>query len=280
MVFYHGYSAGVWYVAESAEGTTPTSPSFLHLAHKSEVSVSDQAKPNAVTKSGSVDFAAHAKGVDNPVITITFNPSKASGKAFLKNYCSSDTSFTLLVMIDDTADTIFARLTGCKVKRITTKTSIYPDATPVECTAEIWAWGPILFTVAPGTPSYEAAPNTFCNWTDVTVKKNTSTITKWWDIAFTIDNQLERIPDNTGATAGIKRGPRTTSVQWSIPAEDVGSTELDENKNATAVDINVVIDSDDYALVDVAYSSVEVPHRITGVVGKMMSGNATSLSIS
>ena len=280
MVYYHGYEAGVWYVAESTEGTTPTSASFLHLAHKSEVVISDQAKPTEVTKSGAVDFAALGQGVDNPIMTISFNPSSANGKAFIKNYASSDTSFTLLIMKDDTSDVIFARVTGCKVKRITVKASIYPEGTPVSATAEIWGWGPILFTASAGTPTFEAAPNTFVNWTDVTVKRNTTTITDWWDFEWTIDNVLERIPKNDGTTLSIKRGPREVTGSWSKPTTDSGiNTELDENKSATAVDLNFLMGADDYSFVDCAYTSAEIRHSITAVSGKSMQFKATSYSV-
>ena len=52
---YAGFEAGVWYVDEPTEGVTAGSSSFLHLAHKSTVSISSQAVPNLIAKSGDVD---------------------------------------------------------------------------------------------------------------------------------------------------------------------------------------------------------------------------------
>lgn len=286
VVFYHGYQAGVWYVSESTEGTTPTTAAFLHLAHKTEVKVGNSPGPVIVKKSGDVDNVGIGKGVDNPVITFTINPSLASGADFIKNFGSSDTSFTLLVMIDATPDVIFARITGCKVKRITNRVQLYPTHSAVETSVEIWGWGPILYTASAGVPTFEAAPSSFLNWSNVTVKRNTTTITDWWDFEWTIENDLDRQPDNLGATAGIKRGQRNVTGSWQRSANDgvggTGNIELDEAKNATAVDLDIVFDlaaDHTYTFVDCAYTDVEITHPITGMVGKKMDWTATSFSV-
>lgn len=278
MTFYSGHAIGVWYVAEATEGTTPNSASFLNLAQRADVTLSDEPNPQAVTKSGSVDKTSFSKGVEQPKITLTFTPSQASGKAFIKNYISSDTSVTLLLMIDASPDVIFARVTGCKVKRMTNSVSIYPENTPLQVTCEIWGWE-ILYTAAPVSPTFESAPSTIVNYSDVTVKKNTTTITKWWSFEWTLENELYRQPDNTGVTVGITRGIRNISGTWQIPAEDVGSTELGEAKNATAVDLNFLIVADDYALADCAYTSVDITHPLTNLVGKKMDFSVANLTI-
>ena len=77
--FYHGYESSVYYITESAEGTTPTNPAYLNLAQKTDVSWSDSPNPIVVAKSGSVDNSGIEKGIENPVITFTFNPSQGSG---------------------------------------------------------------------------------------------------------------------------------------------------------------------------------------------------------
>src|SRR3990167_5552499 len=105
-------------------------------------------------------------------------------------------------MIDASPDVIFARITGCKVKRMSQSVSIYPDNTPLSVTCEIWGWT-VLYTASTGTPTFEAAPSTIVNYSDITVKKNTTTITKWWNFEWTLENELFRQPDNTGATVGI-----------------------------------------------------------------------------
>src|SRR3990167_10761089 len=107
VTLYSWHAAGVWYDGESTEGTTDSSAPFLHLAHRADVTLTDEPNPQAVTKSGSVDKTAYSKGVDNPVVTMSFTPSQASGAAFIKNFISSDTSFTLLIMIDASPDVIF-----------------------------------------------------------------------------------------------------------------------------------------------------------------------------
>lgn len=278
---YHGFEAGLWYDQETAEGTTDTTASFLHLAHKSEVRLSSAPNPNVIAKSGNVDNADIGKGIERPVATVTFNPSQASGAAFIKNFASTNNSFTLLIMIDEASDVIFARLTGCKVKRITATVNLWPEATAVECVAEIWAWT-ILYTAAPGSPTFEAAPNTILNWSDVTVKRNTVTITDWWSFEYTIDNELERSVNNSGVTTAITRGRRVANGVWarsSNVTSGVGNTELDESKNATEVDLQIGWLSDTYDFVNCAYEEVQVNHPINSMVGIRMNFVAESLLI-
>jgi len=285
VVFYHGYEVGVWFASESAEGITNTSAAFLHLAHKTEVTISDSTDPPVVKLSGNVDNAGIGKGVDNPVITLTFNPSQGSGADFMKNFSSSDTSFSLLIMKDASPDVIFARITGCKVKRITPNVQIYPTHAAMEVSVEIWGWGPILYTQVGGTPTFEAPPNSFVNWSHITVKRNTVTITDWWVFEWTLDNDLDRQPSNTGATAGIKRGTRTVTGRWARSVSDtggLGNVELDESKDATAVDLDVIIDlaaDHTYSFVDCAYTDASLNHPITGMAGRRMEFVATSFSV-
>jgi len=280
MVFYSGHLIGAWYVAESTEGTTPTaSPAFLNLAQRGEVTLTDEPNPQAVTKSGSVDKSGFSKGVENPRVSLSITPSQASGEAFIKNYISSDTSFTLLLMIDAASDTIFARIPGCKVKRMSNSVSIYPNNTPLTTQIEVWGWNILYDNSGLTTPTFESAPATIVNYSDVTVKRNTATITKWWNFEWTLENELFRQPNNTGATVGIERGIRNVTGSWSIPAEDVGQTELDEAKDATAVDLNFLIGVDDYAFEDCAYTTVEISHPLADLVGKRMSWTASTFSI-
>lgn len=278
MVFYSGHAIGVWYVAESTEGTTPTSASFLNLAQRADVVLTDEPNPQAVTKSGSVDKTSFSKGVENPRINLTFTPSQASGAAFIKNYISSDTSFTLLLMIDAASDTIFARVTGCKVKRMSSSVSIYPDNTPLNVTCEIWG-GAISYSVSGGSPTFESAPSSIVNYSDITIKKTSTTITQWWNFEWTLENELYRQPSNTGATTTIVRGIRNITGSWQIPAENVGQTELDEAKNATAIELHFLILTDDYDFDSCAYTSVDISHPITNVVGKKMDFTVGNLTI-
>jgi hypothetical protein len=278
---YVGFEAGLWYVQESTEGQTPSSASYLHLAHKSTVGISQQSTPNIIAKSGDVDNAGAKKGVETPVATITFNPSTASGQAFLKNFCSTDNSFTLLAMIDEASDVIFARMTGCKVKRISPAVELYPNAGALNITVEIWAWT-ILYTQVGGTPTFESAPSTFVNWSDCSVEKNTVAVTDWWNFNWSLENDLFRSVDDNGATTSITRGRRVVTGDWSRSSNatvGVGSTELNEQKNATAVDLEFHIGADEYHFDDCAYTDVEVEHPITGLVGIKQSFTAITFSI-
>ena len=279
--FYHGFEAGVWYEQEATEGTTDTNATFLHLAHKTDVRISDQPNPVVVAKSGSVDNADIDQGVENPIITFTFNPSQASGAAFMKNFSSTDNSFSLLIMTDEASDIIFGRITGCKVKRISTRVQLYPSHGAVECTVEVWGWA-IAYAASAGSPTFEAAPQTFLNWSDVTVKKNTVTVTDWWDFEYTIENDLFRIRNNLGVTTGIEKGRRSITGSWTHGAgvtAGVGNTELDEAKNATDVDLQIGWLSDTYDFVNAAYSEVGVTHPITEMVGIKSDFVAESLLI-
>ena len=281
MVFYSGHSVGVWYVAEATEGTTPTaSPAFLNLAHRADVTLSDEPAPNAVTKSGSVDKTAFGKGVENPRVTMSFTPSQASGEAFIKNYISTDTSFTLLIMIDTGVDVIFARLVGCKVKRMTNSVTLYTDAKPLDVTCEIWGWSIAYVNSGLTTPTFESAPSTIVNWSDITIKKTSTTLTNWWTFEWTLDNQLYRQPDNTGDTSTIARGIREITGSWSKANETVGQTELDEAKNATAIELHFLIGVDDYDLDGCAYTNVAVTHPLTDLVGTKMDFTVGNLTIS
>jgi hypothetical protein len=278
---YAGFEAGLWYVQESAEGATPSSASFLNLAHKATVAISSQAPPVIIAKSGDVDNTGAKKGVDTPVATITFNPSTANGQAFIKNFISTDNSFTLLCMIDDTADVIFARITGCKVKRISPAVELYPSAGALNVTVEIWGFT-ILYTASTGSPTFEASPATFVNWTDITIEKATSVITDWWNFNWSLENDLFRSNDDNGVCTAITRGRRRVTGDWTRSSNatvGVGDTELDEQKNATAIDLEFHIGSDEYHFDNVAYTEVEVEHPITALVGIRQTFEASTFSV-
>lgn len=264
---YAGFESGLWYIAEVTEGQTPATPSWLHLAHKSTVTISAQSPPNAVEKSGDRDFTGFKKGVEVHVATVTFNPSTASGQAFIKNFIDSDTSFSLNCMIDETSNVVFARMVGCKLKRITGSVDLYPTAGSLEVTAEIWAMD-VLYDEVAGA-SYESAPSTFVNWSDVTVKKATVTLTNWWNFTFTMEQDLFRNPDNTGVIDSITRGRRRVdgSLTRSSIVGSLGNTEANENVNATAILYNFLIGADDYSFTASAINSAEVTHPVTGLTG-------------
>jgi len=278
---YAGFEAGLWYADETVEGTTNSSASFLALAHKATVAISSQATPVIVAKSGSVDNASAKKGVDTPVATITFNPSTANGQAFIKNYISTDNSFTLLAMIDEASDVIFARMTGCKVKRMSPTVELYPSAGALNVTVEIWGWT-ILYTASAGVPTFESSPSTFVNWTDISIEKATVAVTDWWNFNWSVENDLFRSVDDNGACTAITRGRRRVTGDWSRSSNattGVGDTELNEQKNATAVDLEFHIGADEYHFDNCVYSEAEVEHPITSLVGIRQSFEAITFSI-
>jgi hypothetical protein len=278
---YAGFEAGLWYADETVEGTTNASASFLHLAHKSTVGISSQAVPNLIAKSGDVDNTGAKKGVDNPVATITFNPSTANGQAFIKNFVSTDNSFTLLAMIDEASDVIFARITGCKVKRMSPTVELYPNAGALNVTVEIWGWT-ILYTASGGVPTFEASPATFVNWTDISIEKEASAVTDWWNFNWSLENDLFRSNDDNGLCTAITRGRRRVTGDWTRSSNvtvGVGDTELTEQKLATPIDLEFHIGADEYHFDDVAYTEVEVEHPITALVGIRQTFEASTFSI-
>ena len=276
----HGYEVGVWFVRESTEGTTPSNAQYLNLAHKTEVKIADAPTPNPVALSGSVDNAAILKGISKPMVTLTINPSKGSAKDFMKTYASTDVSFTMLVMKDATSDTIIARIPGCKVKRMGTNTSIYPQHSPVQVSLEVWGWS-IESTQSAGNPTFEEAPGTAINWSDVLLRIGSTTITDWWDAEFTIDNEIERVLDSSGDTEALKRGRRTVNGAFTRTSRttQTGSSQFTATKNATTMDISIVIDSDVYLFDDSVFEDTDVTHSITALAGIKSTFMATSLTL-
>ena len=277
---YAGFEAGLWYVQEVTEGQTPASASFLSLSHKSQVSVSQQGAPVIIAKSGDVDNTGIKKGVETPVVSLTFNPSTANGQAFIKNFASTDNSFSLMCMIDEGTDVIFARLTGCKVKRIAPSVELYPSAGALNVTVEIWGWT-IVYTEST-TPTYEATPSTFVNWTDISIEKDAGAITDWWSFNWSLDNDLFRSTDDNGLTTAITRGRRRVTGEWTRSSNatvGVGNTELDEQKNATAVNLQFDIGADEYHFDACAYTEVAVDHQLTALVGIKQTFEASTFSI-
>lgn len=263
---WHGRELAVYYDQEVTEGTTDSAAPFLSLSQHSEVSITFAIAQVAVTKSGDVDKAAVKKGWSYPVIRITCNPNTTNGKAFIKNFSSTDNSFTLVVKDGGTgAGTIFWRIPGCKVKRITPRASIYNTATALEVDIEIWGWQ-LLFTESGGSPTYEAVPNTFVNWSDCAVRIGGSLITNWYDFTWTLENDLEPLPDNTGAITTIKRGIRT-SINGAITrsVQSTQSTEFNAASAATDTDVRFDLVSDQYLFDNGAYEEVAVVHPISGV---------------
>lgn len=281
MVYYNGFEATIYFVAESTEGTTPTSAAFLNLAQKVEVTVTEDPNPVEVPLSGSRDFAGYGQGIDNPIINFKINPSLGSGKDFLTTYLDSNTSFTLLLMIDASPDVIFARVPGCKIKSASGRVAIYPERAPLEVDLELWGWK-FLYTQTGGTPTFESAPSTFINWSNVTVKREGSTITDWWEFNWTIDYSLFRNRDNSGVTTGITRGRRVCNGNWirSVTDSRLGNAELDEAKNATAIDLICQLVSSNLNFTDSVYKRVSITHSIDEQVGINHEFQAATFSIS
>lgn len=276
--YFAGEIASIWYKSEAVEGTTDATPAMLHLAHKTSVDWGNDVASVPVRLGGGVDLADIGKGFVNPSINFNFNPSNASGKAFMKNHGSSDTPFTLMILIDRGTDFIFARMVGCKTKSLSGKVSSYPTVSAVECNVTVWGWN-VLFTAVAST-TYEAVPSSILTWANTTIKKNTVTITNWWDFEFTIDNELYRNHDNTGVINGIVRGIRdvTGSVTRSVDDTEKGQTEYAEVNAATDVDWELGLNGDLWNFVDTVGEAqrVSLPQ---GLVGNKVDWRATSLTI-
>lgn len=279
--FYPGYAVGIWYIAEVTEGTTPNSAAYLHLAHKTSLDWGNEGSPNGVRLSGSKDYADWAKGIENPTVNFTINPSQASGKAFIKNHIEASLPFTLLVMWDRGTDVVYIRITGCKVKSGNVKCELYPNAGVVEASLAIWGWKG-FFTQSTGSPTFESPPSTFLNWSNVVIKRNTVVVTDWWDFDFSVENELYRNVDDQGLCNGITDGIREVSGTFTRSANDssgVGSVEYAESVDATNVDLEMALVADLYQFVDCVYNEVRVTAPLDGIIGKKMSWKATSLTI-
>lgn len=184
-------------------------------------------------------------------------------------------------MIDEASDVIFARVTGCKVKRIAPSVELYPTAGALNVTVEIWGFT-ILYVASGGVPTFEASPSTFVNWTDISIQKESTPVTDWWNFSWSVDNDLFRSTDDNGATTAITRGRRRVTGEWTRSSNvtvGVGNTELDEQKNATPIDLRFDIGADQYLFTDCAYTEVAVEHQITALVGIKQTFEASTFSI-
>ena len=269
---YHGREWSVWYVSEGTEGTTPSAASFLSLSQHSEVSIGESPPQVIVPKSGDVDNATIRKAWTFTIIRVRGIPNTSNGKAFFKNFGSSDTSVTLVLKNQD-GSPLFHRVVGCKVKRFSKTASIYPTASAVEYDAEIWGWK-ILNTESGGSPTYESVPNTGLNWSDCAVLISAVTVTNWYSFSWSLENDLEVIPDNTGTVTAIKRGPRQITGQIVRSVTDVSSTEFGEAEAATAKNIRIDEVSDQYLFNNSAWTDVEIQYPLPGMAAKQLSFTA------
>lgn len=276
MVNYHGREWSLWYDSESTEGSSDTGATYLALAQFAELRISQSPSPVAVALSGSVDNSSFQKGVGNVSASITFNPSGANGLAFIKNFASTDSSFTLVAK----AGSIFQVLRGCKVSNITVSGSLYPDHSPVECTVELIAW--TVNGTEPTTAAYESIPTSFVNWSDVAITWAGSSVTDWWNFSLNIQNDLYRLRDNTGVTSAIHRGRREVGASLTRTVTDNTTSEFNSARDATstAAIFNFVSGSATFTLNTGAYTDVEVTHEITGMSGKKLDLKAATLTIS
>ena len=278
MVNYHGREWSLWYRQETTEGTAPTTVQYKALAQMSEIRINNQTAPNAVALSGSLDFSDYVKGVNNIAFSVTFNPSSANGTAFIRDFISTDNSFTLIAK----AGSIYQVFKGCKIRNTSVDVSIYPDGTPLNVSCDIIAWD--FSTTQPSGITYESIPTTFVNWSDVTVKLNSgatasTTLTDWWSCSFTIENDLFRIPTNSGTTSAIHRGRRRGSVSITRQLTDTASTEMTASTNATAYSSSVAFGSATFTFTAGAFTNVEITHTITGMSGKKIDIQASTITI-
>ena len=270
---YHGREWQVLYDGEAVEGTSDSAAPYLSLSQHAEVSIGESPPQITVPKSGDVDLATIKKAWTFPIIRIRGVPNTSNGKAFFKNFGSSDTPFTLILRTSEGGSSIFHRVVGCKVKRFQKRASIYPSATAVEFDCEIWGWK-ILNTESGGGPTYESVPNTALAWHDCSVLIGGTPLTNWYDFAWTLENDLEVIPDNAGVVTAIKRGVRQVTGQITRSVTDVSSTEFGEAEAATAKNIRIDEVSDQYQFNNSAYTDVEVTYPITGMAAKQLSFTA------
>lgn len=278
VVYTGGYEASCWYILEASEGTTPAG-TYLSLSNHVSIKENESPKPNGVRKSGSVDYASFQKGYPKPMISITFHPNQANGLNFLANFISTDNSFTLVTYNQNTG-TFYRRYVGCKVKTGSVKVKLYPKEDVVEITLELWGWS-IQYTDI-GGQSYEAIPNTAVNWSDVTFKLNSATVTDWWEANFDIDNDLYRVPTpSTGATQSIKRGVREAKGDFTRPmvTGDLGQTELQAVENATVTSFEMDLLSHTFVFTGGVYTDVDITNEMTELQNKKLQFQGAVLTV-
>jgi len=287
MTNYAGFEAQAFYKTESSEGVTPAGQ-WLALAHKANAQFSDSPSPNFTKKSGSVDNAKPTKGIPSPTVNIDFTPSLGSGKAFIKSFASTDTSFSLLLVKIDVSNFVFYRITGCKVKRTNCKGQLWPNGSDISCSMEIWVFNTIA-TDEGSTPSYETVPDTVLSWSNVTIKTVAdpsgtnparSTITQWNNFDWTIENDLYRIPDKDGNTTAIKRGERQCFGSFEFIITGNSSTDITATQTAAYQDIEFLFSSDSYLFNDCAYTTINLGFASGQMAIKKLDFHSASLVIS
>ncbi len=276
MVTLHGNQLLIYYDPESAEGTSRTGQTWKVLAHHSTADITEEDEPVLVKKSGSVDGTSNEKGKQKAIARITFNPSEADGKFFMKTYASSDTAVSMI--FKNASGSFLWRMVGCKVKSINPSCSKYPTHGPCSITMEIWGWK-VLFT-EPATTSYTSVPDGFVNWADTTVKIASVTQSLWWDWAFTITNDLDVQHDETGAVNSILRGDRELDLTITKALEDTASTQFGQAFSSFAtVALEIDLLTDLYQFGACAYKVVQVTHARTGAAGLQLRAQPATLTI-
>lgn len=287
MTNYAGYEAQLFYKQESVEGQTPAGQ-WLSLSQKAGCKLSDNPGHNFTTKSGSVDSAKPTKGVPNPILTIDYKPNLGNGKAFLKNFLSTDNSFSILCVKIDISNFVFYRLTGCKVKRSQASGKLWPKADDVMINQEIWAFNTIN-TDEGTTPSYESVPDSVLSWSNVTIKAiadpsgtnpSRTTITQWNSFDWTVENDLYRIWDKDGNTVGIRRAERKSSGSLEFIITGNESSSISATQTAAYQDIEFLFSSDSYLFNDAAYESFDLDHTIGNMAIRHMDFRGATLVIS
>ena len=274
----HGREWTLWYALEAVEGTPKANTQYKALAHHSTLDWGDSPGPNPVPLPGSPDYSGFGKGVSNPVVRATFNPSGANGAQFIEDFASSDSSFTLIAK----TGSVFQVFAGCKVKNINPQCSKYPNHTVLEVTAEIWAHA--MTDTEPATVTYESIPTSHVNYTDCVVKLDagaaaTTTLLDWHAFSFTIDNTLHREPKNDGTTDKITRGTRDAKIQITRPVDTSTKTEMDASKNATAYSASVAFAASLFTFTSGVFEDVAVSVPRADITNKRITLFAARLAI-
>jgi hypothetical protein len=213
-----------------------------------------------VKKSGARDNATVKKGSPRSAeINVSLVPNAASW-VFFKDFISDNPGSTWSIVIKEDDGETFQTANGCVVEKFSWKVATYPKGT--EVTWDITLRGRIMAFAESGA-FYDTTNTNFYSWEDVTVALGASggsptTLTNWLSVNATITQEVDVIPDNTGATADIRTGTRQCTAELVRSVVDSGTTESGELVAGTLKMLRLTTAAGAFTMDDCLYEEVEI----------------------
>lgn len=285
MVYYHGREVIVYYVSEPSEGTDPASPvTWKVLGQLVDKEFIYDPEPVQSLLTGDVDPADQKYGISNPIIRISLEVDDADGKAFLLAYHNTDTTFQIALRAKD--GTIMARLKGGKLQDANFMASVFSGSMSNyrPCTLDLTVEGiDLAFTAPAGMNNYNDPSGTFLSFSDITVQRDGSTVTDWWDAGFRITYRLIKMPTfNTGTgrweVATIKRGDRTVVAMYSQPSQVAESADYAAARAGTKINVTILIGTQTWTFGNSLMKEFAVRSPRDGMHGKRFQWSPTTIT--